>query len=61
MSKSSDQDTAFYDAEAAEVARMKEECLEMIHDAFEKIDVMLSKIDSILAREEALTGSNGIL
>lgn len=37
-----------YDAEAAEVRRMKEECDSMSKEMLEKIDVLLTKIDSIL-------------
>lgn len=40
-----------YDAEAAEIHRMKEECDQMIHEMLDQIDMLLAKIDSILGRE----------
>ena len=40
-----------YDAETAEIYRMKEECDHMIREMFDQIDVLLAKIDSILGRE----------
>lgn len=43
-----------FDAEAAEVRRMKEECDRMAHDMLEQIDMLLIKIDGILARDREL-------
>jgi len=40
-----------FEEEAIEIVRMKEECLETIQDAFEKIDVLMARIDGVLRRE----------
>lgn len=40
-----------YDAETAEIHRMKEACDHMIRKMLDQIDVLLAKIDSILGRE----------
>ena len=45
-----------YDEEAAEILRLKEECDQIIHDAFTQIDALLLKIDNVLSRERELCG-----
>lgn len=43
-----------YDAEVAEVRRMKEECDRLAHEMLGQIDALLMKIDGILSRDHEL-------